>query len=188
MMRTSSAGLRRRPCRACTASFPLRPLTRPRPFLRPDQVMQEVSGFLKMLNEVYGIFGLDYELALSTRPEKYLGEIETWNKAESALTEALNGTGREWKVRFPCCRCRFACPCCRPGPPGSPRFDSACLQENPEDGAFYGPKIDIAVLDALKRRFQCATVQLDFQLPIRFDLTYMTEETGGQNPDENVLS
>jgi len=116
-------------------------------FCRSDQVMQEVSGFLKMMGEVYGIFGLDYEMALSTRPESYLGEIETWNKAEASLTDALNSTGREWK-------------------------------ENPEDGAFYGPKIDITVLDALKRRFQCATVQLDFQLPIRFDLTYMTEETG----------
>mmetsp|Transcript_6588 Transcript_6588/g.15852 ORF Transcript_6588/g.15852 Transcript_6588/m.15852 type:complete len:714 (-) Transcript_6588:254-2395(-) len=116
-------------------------------FCRPDQVMVEVSNFLKMLDEVYAIFGLDYELALSTRPEKYLGEIETWNKAEAALTEALNSTGKEWK-------------------------------ENPEDGAFYGPKIDITVLDALRRRFQCATVQLDFQLPIRFDLTYMSEETG----------
>ena len=61
--------------------------------------MSEVSGFLKMLNEIYGIFGLNYELALSTRPEKYLGEIEVWNKAEGALTEALNSTGREWKVR-----------------------------------------------------------------------------------------
>mmetsp|Transcript_9084 Transcript_9084/g.26054 ORF Transcript_9084/g.26054 Transcript_9084/m.26054 type:complete len:718 (+) Transcript_9084:353-2506(+) len=116
-------------------------------FCRPDQVMQEVSGFLQMLNEAYGVFGLDYELALSTRPEAYMGELEVWNKAEAALTEALNSTGREWK-------------------------------ENPEDGAFYGPKIDITVLDALKRRFQCATVQLDFQLPIRFDLSYMTEETG----------
>ena len=66
---------------------------------RPDQVMSEVSGFLQMLNDVYDVFGLDYELALSTRPEKYLGEIEVWNKAEGALTEALNSTGREWKVR-----------------------------------------------------------------------------------------
>lgn len=68
---------------------------------RSDQVMQEVSGFLKMMGEVYGIFGLDYEMALSTRPESYLGEIETWNKAEASLTDALNSTGREWKVRTP---------------------------------------------------------------------------------------
>jgi threonyl-tRNA synthetase len=68
-----------------------------------------------------------------------------WDKAEAALTEALNSTGREWSL-------------------------------NEADGAFYGPKIDITVFDALKRRFQCATVQLDFQLPIRFGLQYMTED------------
>lgn len=68
-----------------------------------------------------------------------------WDKAEAALTDALNSTGREWSL-------------------------------NEADGAFYGPKIDITVFDALKRRFQCATVQLDFQLPIRFGLQYMTED------------
>eukprot|EP00878_Enallax_costatus_P019740 GHUV01020834.1.p1 GENE.GHUV01020834.1~~GHUV01020834.1.p1 ORF type:complete len:437 (+),score=132.50 GHUV01020834.1:306-1616(+) len=119
-------------------------------FCRPDQVMGEVTSFLKMLNEVYAIFGLDYTMALSTRPEGYLGELELWNKAEAALEEALNSTGREWVT-------------------------------NPGDGAFYGPKIDITVYDALRRKFQCATVQLDFQLPIRFDLTYATEGTGGQS-------
>jgi threonyl-tRNA synthetase len=69
-------------------------------------------------------------------PEGYLGELETWDKAEAALTEALNSTGREWTI-------------------------------NEADGAFYGPKIDITVYDALRRKFQCATVQLDFQMPIR---------------------
>lgn len=98
--------------------------------------MSEVQGFLKLLGEVYDVFGLDYTMALSTRPEGYLGDIELWNRAEEALTEALNSTGREWVL-------------------------------NPGDGAFYGPKIDITVYDALRRKFQCATVQLDFQLPIR---------------------
>lgn len=119
-------------------------------FCRPDQVMSEVQTFLRMLGEVYTVFGLDYSLALSTRPEGYLGTSELWDKAEGALQEALESTGRSWEL-------------------------------NPGDGAFYGPKIDITVYDALRRRFQCATVQLDFQLPIRFDLKYTTEE-GTERP------
>ena len=58
--------------------------------------MQEVQSFLKMLDEVYAVFGLTYTMALSTRPEGYLGELELWNKAEAALEEALNATGKEW--------------------------------------------------------------------------------------------
>lgn len=115
---------------------------------RPDQVKQEIGTFLQMLSQVYGIFGLDYSLKLSTRPEKYLGELSQWNDAERALEEALNATGRPWEL-------------------------------NEGDGAFYGPKIDIAVMDALRRKFQCATVQLDFQLPQRFKLQYMTEDGYG---------
>lgn len=115
---------------------------------RPDQVKQEIGTFLKMLSEVYGIFGLDYTLKLSTRPEKYLGELSQWDNAERSLEEALNATGRPWEL-------------------------------NEGDGAFYGPKIDIAVMDALRRKFQCATVQLDFQLPQRFKLQYMTEDGYG---------
>jgi len=114
-------------------------------FCREDQIEAEVGKFLGMMNEIYGVLGLEYEMALSTRPEGYLGELELWNKAEAALESTLNKTGREWKL-------------------------------NPADGAFYGPKIDITVFDALRRRFQCATVQLDFQLPIRFNLSYATEE------------
>ncbi|GLC55278.1 hypothetical protein PLESTB_000967300 [Pleodorina starrii] len=120
-------------------------------FCRPDQVMSEVQGFLKFLGEVYEVFGLDCTMALSTRPEGYLGDIELWNKAEEALTEALNSTGREWIL-------------------------------NPGDGAFYGPKIDITVYDALRRKFQCATVQLDFQLPIRFGLEYASESGTLERP------
>mmetsp|Transcript_3792 Transcript_3792/g.4274 ORF Transcript_3792/g.4274 Transcript_3792/m.4274 type:complete len:725 (-) Transcript_3792:256-2430(-) len=119
-------------------------------FCRAEQVESEVLGFLKFMDEVYGIFGLEYQMALSTRPEGYLGELEVWNKAEAALENALNQTGKEWQL-------------------------------NPADGAFYGPKIDITVFDALRRKFQCATVQLDFQLPIRFNLNY-TAETGTERP------
>ncbi len=120
-------------------------------FCRQDQMEKELAAFVKMLDEVYEVFGLTYEMKLSTRPEGYLGELETWNKAEAALEAALNGTGKEWKL-------------------------------NPGDGAFYGPKIDITVFDALKRRFQCATVQLDFQLPIRFNLSYVSEANEPERP------
>eukprot|EP00201_Polytomella_parva_P004255 CAMPEP_0175087738 /NCGR_PEP_ID=MMETSP0052_2-20121109/29998_1 /TAXON_ID=51329 ORGANISM="Polytomella parva, Strain SAG 63-3" /NCGR_SAMPLE_ID=MMETSP0052_2 /ASSEMBLY_ACC=CAM_ASM_000194 /LENGTH=655 /DNA_ID=CAMNT_0016360119 /DNA_START=1538 /DNA_END=3505 /DNA_ORIENTATION=+ len=120
-------------------------------FCRPDQVMKEVTSFLQLLGEVYDIFGLEYTMALSTRPEGYLGELELWNRAEAALEDALKSTGRPWAL-------------------------------NPGDGAFYGPKIDITVYDALRRKFQCATVQLDFQLPIRFDLTYVAESGAQERP------
>lgn len=114
-------------------------------FCREDQIKDEVKAVLEFINYVYEIFGFKYELELSTRPEKYLGEVETWNKAEQQLTEALNEFGKPWKI-------------------------------NEGDGAFYGPKIDIGVFDALKRKFQCATLQLDFQLPIRFKLAYSAED------------
>jgi len=110
-------------------------------FCRPDDVQQEIEDMLQFIDYVYGKFGLQYEMFLSTRPQKYIGEKATWDEAERQLAAALNNNGREWK-------------------------------ENPEDGAFYGPKIDINVFDALGRKHQCATIQLDFQLPIRFGLKY----------------
>jgi threonyl-tRNA synthetase len=100
-------------------------------FCDPSQIMEEVMLVLDFLNHVYGLFGFNFELELSTRPEKRLGDEELWDKAEAALEEALNKFGRPWKL-------------------------------NPGDGAFYGPKIDIKVYDALKRAHQCGTVQLDF--------------------------
>ncbi|KAL5702594.1 threonine--tRNA ligase [Ranunculus cassubicifolius] len=116
-------------------------------FCREPQIKEEVRNVLDFIQYAYDIFGFTFELELSTRPEKYLGEVETWDKAEEALKEALNGFGRPWKI-------------------------------NEGDGAFYGPKIDIGVFDALKRKFQCATLQLDFQLPQRFNLSYSAEDTG----------
>ena len=99
---------------------------------------------------VYGLFGLSFKLKLATRPEKYLGDIETWEVAEAKLKEALNTFtsrgGGQWEL-------------------------------NEGDGAFYGPKIDITISDALKRDHQCATIQLDFQLPQNFELEYMTAQT-----------
>jgi threonyl-tRNA synthetase len=100
--------------------------------------------------EFYGLLGLKFRINLSTRPEKYMGELETWNRAEARLTEALDEFsqcegGVPWKLK-------------------------------PEDGAFYGPKIDIDVLDCLGRDWQCATVQLDFQQPQNFSLEYQTAD------------
>ncbi|KAL6351369.1 hypothetical protein AAG906_035161 [Vitis piasezkii] len=114
-------------------------------FCRESQIKDEVMGVLEFINYAYNIFGFTYELKLSTRPEKYLGDLETWEKAEAALMEALNQSGKPWEI-------------------------------NEGDGAFYGPKIDISVSDALSRKFQCATLQLDFQLPSRFDLSYSAED------------
>ena len=114
-------------------------------FCAPEQIQQEVKSQLEFLEYIYKIFGFEYELFLSTRPEKALGSVELWNQAEKALAEALDQFGKPWKV-------------------------------NPGDGAFYGPKIDIKLYDAIKRQHQCGTIQLDFQLPIRFNLSYRTDE------------
>ncbi|XP_059275370.1 threonine--tRNA ligase, mitochondrial 1-like isoform X2 [Lycium ferocissimum] len=124
------------------ASGALTGLTRVRRF---QQIKDEVKGGLEFISYVYKIFGFTFDLKLSTRPEKYLGDIETWVKAEAALSEALNEHGKPWEI-------------------------------NEGDGAFYGPKIDISVSDAMKRKFQCATLQLDFQLPQRFNLSYSAED------------
>ncbi|MQL93392.1 hypothetical protein Taro_026027 [Colocasia esculenta] len=114
-------------------------------FCRENQIKDEVRSVLEFISYAYGVFGFTFELELSTRPEKFLGETETWERAEAALSEALSEFGKPWQI-------------------------------NEGDGAFYGPKIDISVFDALKRKFQCATLQLDFQLPRRFDLTYSGED------------
>ncbi|OIV94523.1 hypothetical protein TanjilG_25585 [Lupinus angustifolius] len=116
-------------------------------FCRESQIRDEVRNALNFINYVYDIFGFTYDLKLSTRPEKFLGELETWDKAENALREALDEFGKPWQL-------------------------------NEGDGAFYGPKIDISVSDALNRKFQCATLQLDFQLPHRFELEFAAEDEG----------
>lgn len=118
-------------------------------FCRPDQIKEEMAGCLDFLQSVYGVFGFTFLLKLSTRPEKFLGEVEVWNEAEKQLEESLNKFGQKWEL-------------------------------NPGDGAFYGPKIDITIMDALKRQHQCATIQLDFQLPERFNLTYVTSDEKGE--------
>ncbi|KAJ2810578.1 threonyl-tRNA synthetase, partial [Coemansia furcata] len=103
-------------------------------------------GALDFLQDVYGVFGFTFELKLSTRPDKFLGEIAVWDRAEAQLEQALNEFGTKWVF-------------------------------NRGDGAFYGPKIDITIRDALNRAHQCATIQLDFQLPQRFKLQYRAPMT-----------
>jgi len=117
-------------------------------FCMSSQIKSEIRNALDFLKSVYEIFGFTFDLKLSTRPENFLGEIETWNKAEKQLEEALNEFGKKWTI-------------------------------NPGDGAFYGPKIDITIQDALRRSHQCATIQLDFQLPERFNLTYVSADESG---------
>ena len=116
-------------------------------FCRPDQIEREVAGVLDLIKFTYSIFGFDFRLELSTRPDHFMGDPALWDRAESSLKTVLDETGLPWKL-------------------------------NPGDGAFYGPKIDIHIRDALQRYYQCATIQLDFQLPIRFDLQYMTSAEG----------
>ncbi|XP_025077144.1 threonine--tRNA ligase, cytoplasmic-like isoform X1 [Pomacea canaliculata] len=113
-------------------------------FCRPDQIKEEIKGCLDFLKFVYGTLGFTFDLKLSTRPDKFLGEIAVWDNAEKQLSEVLEECGQKWEL-------------------------------NPGDGAFYGPKIDITIMDALRRPHQCATIQLDFQLPERFGLTYIDD-------------
>ena len=134
-------------------------LTRVRQFCQDDahifcmetQIEQEVSALLGLIEQIYTAFDMGYAIKLSTRPEKYLGDLEVWNRAEDALRNALEASGQSYTI-------------------------------NEGDGAFYGPKIDFEVLDALGRAFQCATIQLDFQLPIRFDLTYVGADNQDHRP------
>ena len=120
-------------------------------FVRPDQVESEINAVLELVDIIYGTFGLQYRVNLSTRPDDFMGEPELWDEAEAALKRAIEANGLEYKVKE-------------------------------GDGAFYGPKIDFDVLDSLGRKWQCATVQLDFQLPRAFDLTYTDSDNTPKVP------
>lgn len=118
-------------------------------FCREDQIEQEVNAILDLMTEVLGTFGFtDFEVNLSTRPEKYVGELEVWNKAEVALEKVLKDRGLNYVV-------------------------------DEGGGAFYGPKIDIKIRDSIGRLWQCSTVQVDFNLPQRFELGY-TDSSGSK--------
>jgi threonyl-tRNA synthetase len=117
----------------------------------PEQVESEILGVLDFVRDVMAIFGFEYEVELSTRPEKSIGSNADWDLATNALTGALAFSGLPYHI---------------------------CEGE----GAFYGPKIDIKLKDALRRRWQCATIQCDFTLPERFDLTYVGADGGRHRP------
>ncbi|KDQ50940.1 hypothetical protein JAAARDRAFT_41579 [Jaapia argillacea MUCL 33604] len=115
-------------------------------FCMPSQIEEEIGTLFDFMEHIYGLFGFEFRLELSTRPDNYLGTIEAWDEAEAQLSKALD------------------------------KYHPGKWELNPGDGAFYGPKIDITIRDALRRSFQCATIQLDFQLPERFNLKYRSAE------------
>ncbi len=120
-------------------------------FVREQQIGEEIQRILSFVDRVYSTFDMKVSLELSTRPEKALGDPALWERAEAALQQELEASGKRWKL-------------------------------NPGDGAFYGPKIDFHVEDALGRTWQLATCQLDFVLPERFDLTYQDENDQAARP------
>lgn len=120
-------------------------------FLRPDQILDEITSLLGLVSRFYRIFHFEPTFALSTRPEKAMGDLELWRQAEEGLAEALRKNDIDYKL-------------------------------NEGDGAFYGPKIDISIKDALQRSWQLATIQLDFQLPERFKLEYVDEHNERRRP------
>ncbi|WP_340023392.1 threonine--tRNA ligase [Paenibacillus sp. FSL K6-1096] len=120
-------------------------------FVLPEQIEAEISRVLELIDRFYSIFGFEYKVELSTRPEDYMGSEELWDQAEQSLERVLKNNGIEFRV-------------------------------NEGDGAFYGPKIDFHILDALKRSWQCGTIQLDFQMPEKFDLTYIGEDNNKHRP------
>jgi threonyl-tRNA synthetase len=141
------------------ASGVLSGLTRVRQFSQDDghcfvmesQIGEEVERLLRLVQRVYGDFGLKPDMKLSTRPAEFLGAIETWNHAERELKRALDAVGEQYTI-------------------------------NEGDGAFYGPKIDFDVTDAIGRKWQCATIQLDYQMPERFDLKYVGADNSEHRP------
>ena len=120
-------------------------------FCLPSQIEAEIAGIMKLVDEVYKIFGFEYTVELSTRPENSMGSDEQWNMAEGALKQVLKDMNMPYEI-------------------------------NEGDGAFYGPKIDFHIKDSIGREWQCGTIQLDFQMPERFDLTYIGEDGEKHRP------
>jgi threonyl-tRNA synthetase len=120
-------------------------------FVTPDQISDEVERLLRLVQQVYKDFQLEFAVELSTRPETFLGDTETWDQAERQLTQALDAAGQSYVVAE-------------------------------GEGNFYGPKIDFHVVDAIGRNWQCATIQLDYQLPQRFDLKYIGADNAEHRP------
>ncbi len=122
-------------------------------FIRPDQIESEIASILEIADKFYDIFNLSYRCVLSTRPDDFMGDIELWNEAEKKLGEVLDK-----------------------------RYGVGGYEINEGDGAFYGPKIDLLMKDALGREWQMGTIQLDFQLPRNFDLYYTDKDGSRQTP------
>ncbi len=120
-------------------------------FMLPEQIKDEIKGVVSLIDKIYKTFGFSYHLELSTRPEKFLGEISMWDEAESNLKAALEGLGLPYII-------------------------------NEGDGAFYGPKIDFHLRDCIGRTWQCGTIQLDYQLPERFELSYIGKDGEKHRP------
>jgi threonyl-tRNA synthetase len=120
-------------------------------FMTPEQIEQEILGVLRLVERIYGTFGLGFHLELSTRPQKSIGTDEQWEQATQGLQLALAAYGRNYKL-------------------------------NEGDGAFYGPKIDVHIKDALGRTWQCGTIQLDMSLPERFNLHFVDKDNERKRP------
>ena len=122
-------------------------------FVMESQIKEEIADIIAIADEIYSTFGVTYRAEFSTRPDDFMGDIEVWNRAEAALKEILDE-----------------------------KYGEGGYEINEGDGAFYGPKIDLQIKDALGREWQCGTVQLDFQLPHNFGLTYQAQDGTMQMP------
>jgi threonyl-tRNA synthetase len=120
-------------------------------FVTGEQIGDEVERLIRLVQRVYGDFGLPFTAKLSTRPDEFLGEIATWDRAEAQLKQALQSTRMDYTI-------------------------------NERDGAFYGPKIDFDITDAIGRKWQCATIQLDYEQPENFDLKYIGADNAEHRP------
>lgn len=117
----------------------------------PEQLEEEIIGVIHLIRDLMNLFGFDFRVAISTRPENSIGTDEAWEMATSALTNAVKKAGMDYVI-------------------------------NAGDGAFYGPKIDVRLLDCIGREWQCSTIQVDFTLPERFDLTYVGQDGERHRP------
>ncbi|MBC5735770.1 threonine--tRNA ligase [Lawsonibacter faecis] len=120
-------------------------------FMTWDQMESEIQNVVRLFDEVYSVFGLSYQIEVSTMPEDHIGEKETWDMATETLKKAISAMGKDFII-------------------------------NEGDGAFYGPKLDFHLADSLGRTWQCGTIQLDMQMPERFDLEYVGEDGGKHRP------
>lgn len=122
-------------------------------FVMESQIQDEIADIISIADEIYKTFGVTYRAEFSTRPDDFMGDIEVWNRAEAAIKSILDK-----------------------------KYGEGGYEINEGDGAFYGPKIDLQIKDALGREWQCGTVQLDYQLPHNFGLTYQAQDGSLEMP------